>query len=104
MTTEFTWDPVKANSNVRKHGVTFELGRLVFGDPNVVIELERHVDGKERWQAIGRIGEHLILLVVHTTWDEGEIEIIRIISARRAENHERKIYEEQRRRTSGGPR
>jgi uncharacterized protein len=103
MTIEFSWDPVKATSNAGKHGVTFEIAKLVFNDPNVVIELERHVDDEERWQAVGRIGEHVMLLVVHTTWDVDDIEIIRIISARRAEKHERNIYEEQRRRLSGGP-
>lgn len=103
MKTEFSWDPAKASSNSAKHGVTFEIARLVFNDPNVVIELERHVDGEERWQATGQVGEHLMLLVVHTTWDDKDIEIVRIISARRAEKHERKIYEEQRRRLSDGP-
>jgi uncharacterized protein len=103
MTVEFTWDPVKNRSNVAKHGVSFEAARQVFFDAHVLIELERYVDGEERWQATGRIGEHLILLVVHTTWDVDDIEVIRIISARRAEKHERKIYEEQRSRLSGRP-
>ena len=103
MSIEFTWDLSKALSNTAKHGVSFELAKQVFCDANVVIELQQHVDGEERWQATGRVGEHLMLLVVHTTWDEGDLEIIRIISARRAEKHERIFYEEQRRRLSGGP-
>lgn len=103
MTIEFTWDTVKAQTNVSKHDVPFQFATQVFFDANVVIELERHVDGEERWQAIGLAGEHVLLLVVHTSWDEDEVEIIRIISARKAEKHERKIYEEQRRRLSDGP-
>ena len=103
MTIEFTWDTVKAQTNVSKHDVPFQFATQVFFDANVVIELERHVDGEERWQATGRVGDQLMLLVVHTSWDEDEVEIIRIISARRAEKHERKIYEEQRRRLSDGP-
>ena len=103
MTIEFTWDTVKAQTNVSKHDVPFQFATQVFFDANVVIELERHVDGEERWQATGRVGDQLMLLVVHTSWDEDEVEIIRIISARRAEKHEQKIYEEQRRRLSDGP-
>lgn len=103
MIIEFTWNPSKDRSNVAKHGVSFELAKLVFNDANVIIELERHVDGEERWQATGRVGEHLVLMVVHTTWDEEDIEVIRIISARKAEKHERKNYEEQRRRLLDGP-
>jgi uncharacterized protein len=100
---EFVWDPVKAALNERKHGVVFAQATRVFSDPHVLFELDRYVEGEERWQALGMAGEHVMLLVVHTTWDEDDIEIVRIISARRAEKHERKVYEEQLRRLSNGP-
>ncbi|MDP2735042.1 MAG: BrnT family toxin, partial [bacterium] len=29
----FTWDPRKAEANLRKHGVSFEEACTVFGDP-----------------------------------------------------------------------
>ena len=33
MLTRFEWDPVKAQANARKHGVSFELAARVFADP-----------------------------------------------------------------------
>jgi len=52
------------------------------------------VEGEERWQTLGMAGGIAILLVAHTeSKEEGEL-IIRIISARKATPHERKIYEE----------
>jgi uncharacterized protein len=92
---EFTWDPEKAAANLLKHGVRFETATRAFADPHAIFELERHVDGEERWQTIGLVDGQLLLLVVHTNWMEDGLEIIRLISARRAERHERKKYEEQ---------
>jgi uncharacterized protein len=95
MSPEFTWDPYKAASNLSKHGVGFETATRAFADPHAIFELERHVDGEERWQTIGLVDGQLLLLVVHANWTEDGLEIIRLISARQAERHERKRYEEQ---------
>jgi uncharacterized DUF497 family protein len=92
MTVEFTWDPRKAQSNLRKHGISFETAILAFDDPNQINRLERHVDGEERWQLLGLVKGQLMLLVIHTMWNEGELEVIRIISARKAEKHEEADY------------
>ena len=95
MKTRFEWDPVKADSNLRKHGVSFPTAARVFADPYALVEQDRIEGGEERWQTIGVVDDVVMLLVAHTLRDEGEVESIRIISARRAERGERKRYEEE---------
>lgn len=84
------WDEAKAARNYAKHGVRFELAELVFDDPMHISEPDPHRDG-DRWRTMGMVG-YATLLVVHTLiapdLDEG-----RIISARKAEPHERRQYE-----------
>lgn len=58
---EFEWDPAKAKSNQRKHGVTFEEATLVFQDPNIFSEHDRIIDGELRWQSTGLV--HGVMLV-----------------------------------------
>lgn len=90
---EFEWDEVKNRKNFAKHGISFELARKVFNDPLAAYILERVENGEERWQAIGRVSNLPLLVVVHTYRDNNGREIIRIISARQASSHERKRYE-----------
>lgn len=94
----FDWDPEKAASNLKKHGITFEMAMQVFFDPFVVRHQDRVVDGEERWQSIGLVEGYILLMVAHTTWEEDEYgqfyEVVRIISAREATRHERRRYEE----------
>lgn len=94
MDIRFEWDPVKARSNVAKHGISFETATFVFDDPNALLDFERIEDGKTRWQTLGMAGGAPVLVVAHTIRDE-DIEVIRIISARRADRTERKRYEQQ---------
>ena len=82
-------------ANRRKHGVSFETASLVFDDPHALMLQDRIEDGEERWQAIGRISDAVVLVVAHTAKSGSEGEVIRIISARKAERHERKRYEDQ---------
>lgn len=98
----YEWDERKNRQNQRKHGgISFELAALVFEDEQRLIELDR-VDetGEQRWHALGSIsvcpGVGAVLLVVHVYREEshGE-EIIRIISARRADKHDLRRYQEQ---------
>lgn len=90
----FEWDAKKAETNYRKHGVRFEEATQVFSDPLAVSEQDRIENSEERWQTLGMIGGCLILLVAHTVRLEDEgIEVIRIISARRADRNERRHYE-----------
>jgi uncharacterized DUF497 family protein len=90
----FDWDETKNAINLRKHGISFDAASLVFDDPEHLLTRNREVEGEERWQTIGRIGGVLFLLVVHTFEDEDDVEVIRLISARKAKRHERRQYED----------
>jgi uncharacterized protein len=95
MKTKFEWDAAKAASNLAKHGVSFQTAVRVFADPHLCMAQDRFENGEHRWQSIGMVEGHLVLLVAHTVGeDETGGEIIRIISARRAESKERKRYEQ----------
>ena len=89
----FEWDETKNRSNLRKHGISFATATRVFEDTNYGMEQDREIDGEERWQTIGRIGDLMVLLVAHTVVDDEDDVIFRIISARRATAHERRRYE-----------
>ena len=90
----FDWGETKSASNLRKHGVGFEAASLVFDDPLHLSVQDRNVDGEQRWQTIGMAGGVLLLLVAHTFEDEDEEEVVRIISARKANAGERSRYED----------
>ena len=95
METRFEWDKAKAESNLRKHRVSFEMAIRAFSDPFAVVEQDRIENGEHRWQTLGIVDGYLLLLVAHTVFDDEDgTEIIRIISARRAEPKERKYYEQ----------
>src|SRR5262245_45717602 len=85
----FTWDPRKADSNRRKHGVTFEEARTVFYDEGAVLidEPDHSDDDDDRFVLLGMSGHARVLVVVHCYRTDGDV--IRIISARRANRSER---------------
>jgi uncharacterized DUF497 family protein len=87
--TKFTWDPRKAASNERKHGVTFDEAATVFADIRAYYEEDRGAD-ELRVAVIGYSAVSRLLFVVFI---EVEDDAVRIISARRAGRHERKKYE-----------
>jgi uncharacterized protein len=93
----FEWNAEKNRINQAKHdGLDFETAARVFDDPGVVVMRDRVVEGEERWHAVGAVSAAL-LLVVHVYQEDksdGE-EIIRIISAREADQRERRIYIQQ---------
>jgi len=97
MVMRFEWDPFKAASNARKHGVTFETAVRAFGDPLASTKVEGIEQGEMRWLTIGMGDAHILLFVAHTIWERYEdgqsVEVIRIISARRATPSERRRYE-----------
>ncbi len=95
MKTRFEWDPTKAASNFRKHGVSFQTAARVFADPYALVEQDRIESGEERWQTIGVVEGVLMLMVAHTVREQDDIEVIRIISARHANRRERRRYEEE---------
>ena len=84
----FSWDPRKAASNVRKHGVTFEEAATVFADPLAMVMTDAVC--ASRTLIIGESVRRRVLLSVFVEGDEEEI---RIVSARRATSHERRNYE-----------
>lgn len=91
MSLRFEWDPRKAASNLRKHGVSFEEASTVFSDPlSLTIADPDHSDDEERWMILGQSNLLRLLVVAHT--DDGNT--VRIISARLAEPRERRRYEE----------
>jgi len=84
----FGWDPVKARTNVRKHDVTFEEATTVFADPlALIVDDELHPD---RAIIVGESARQRVIVAVFVEIDEDEV---RIISARRATNQERRRYE-----------
>jgi uncharacterized DUF497 family protein len=95
MRARFDWDPNKAASNLRKHGVSFQTAVLVFADPHALVMQNRVENGEERWQAIGVVEGLFMLVVAHTVREQDGIEVIRIISARRANRREKRRYEEE---------
>ena len=94
METKFTWDPEKAARNSREHGVSFEAALEIFADPNVVVLENYHMtdEGEQRYGAIGMTQSLVLLLVIFVDRSEPNLEVIRIISARKAERYESKIY------------
>ena len=95
----FEWNSTKAATNVKKHGVSFDVALRVFADPFALIEQDRFEEGELRWQTLGWVDGYMLLLVAHTVWEEEEdgspIEVIRIISARSATKKEKRRYEQQ---------
>jgi len=88
----FEWDTQKATSNLRKHKVSFEVAARVFSDPSALSIQDRVEANEERWKTIGKVNGLTLLSVAHTVRFDG-MEIIRIISARKATHSEKKYYE-----------
>jgi len=90
---KFEWDKAKELSNVSKHGVTFEQASYVFADPYALsLYDDAHSDSENRWIMLGSSLGKTLLLVVHTFRDDNDVELVRIISARRATRQEKEIY------------
>ncbi len=86
--TLFIWSRSKAQSNLRKHGISFVQATTVFSDPYfVLIDASRNMESREAVTGFDSDGK--LLFVMHVDTDS---ESIRIISARKAELNEEKIY------------
>jgi uncharacterized protein len=90
----FVWDEKKSRLNLAKHKISFGTATLVFDDPRAVSRLDRVEGGEERWQTLGLAGGIVVVQVAYTYREDDGEEVIRIISARKATPHERRIYEE----------
>jgi hypothetical protein len=85
----FQFDPRKAASNLKKHGVSFADTEGVFFDPLAIHQADSNTEGEERFVAIELGSAGQILIVVYTLRGDN----IRLISARRATRREVKTYE-----------
>jgi len=86
----FEWDPKKAETNLKKHGVSFEEASTAFKDPlSLTIDDPLHSSDEERLILIGMSYNNSMLVIVHTEIRDN----IRIISARKATKKERNNYE-----------
>ena len=88
----FEWDETKNRSNRRKHGVSFEDARTAFLDENArVIPDPKHWDDEDRFVLLGLSISSRVLLVCHCYRKEDEV--IRLVSARKADRNEIKQYQ-----------
>ena len=86
----FEWDAAKAESNVRKHGVSFDEAVSVFGDIRAITFADTdHSRHEDRSRTYGFSAKDRLLVVVHTERRNN----VRIVSARKATRHEKAIYE-----------
>jgi uncharacterized DUF497 family protein len=88
----FEWDPAKAAANVRRHGVSFQEAVSVFSDEwALLIGDPDHSGEEERFVLLGMSARRRGLVVCHCYRSGGDI--IRLISARKANRREREIYQ-----------
>jgi uncharacterized DUF497 family protein len=88
---KFEWDPKKATTNLKKHGITFQEAATVFGDPlAITFQDPDHSEDEERHMTFGLTLQKRLIVVSHTERKDR----IRIINARLMDRKERVIYEE----------
>ncbi len=87
----FAWDPKKAQSNQKKHGISFTEAQTVFLDENALLIADPdHSQEEDRFILLGFSSKLRVLIVCYS--EEGDV--MRIISARKATPSERKQYQE----------
>jgi len=77
------WHEPKRRLNLKKHGLDFADATQVFDGPTLTQEDTREDYGEQRFNTLGLLGE-TVVCISHTETDD----VIRIISMRKAENHE----------------
>jgi uncharacterized protein len=90
MGVKFVWDPKKARSNLRKHGVSFEEATACFEDRNGCYFRNDAPAYEDRLILIAYSEKQRLLFVVHA---EVSRDAIRIVSARKASPAQRRIYD-----------
>jgi uncharacterized DUF497 family protein len=94
MALRFEWDPDKARRNLRKHRLSFEEATTAFEDErSLTLPDPTHSVGEERFVLLGRTTRGRVVVVAFTERG-GDIDTVRIISARVADRGERHDYEE----------
>jgi uncharacterized DUF497 family protein len=88
---QFEWDTEKAKINLQIHRIDFETAARVFLDPDKLEQYDgSHADEEDRWKVIGMVHPAILIVVYTERGKRGEI--IRIISARKANERERQAY------------
>jgi len=86
---KYEWDEAKNRKNLAKHGLSFEDAAEVFSGPCVTFEDDRFAYGEERLITLGLLAGRLVV-ITHSPCDEET----RIISMRKGNRREQKIYQE----------
>ena len=86
---KFEWDERKNDRNIRKHGIDFMDIVEMFNHPMLTHLDTRREYGEDRWIGIGLL-RNIVAVTVYLEWEDEDT--IRIISARKATNHESKEY------------
>ena len=84
-----TWDPNKAQRNLKKHGIRFSDAEIVLYDPFAMTLDEHIVKNEQRFVTVGADAVGRIIAVVYSY----RADTIRLISARKTTPTERKQYE-----------
>jgi len=87
---DIVWDPEKARTHYKKHGIHFSDAEIVLFDPNTLNREDTNEENEQRFVSIGMDALGRVLVVVYTYRGEN----IRLIPARPATKRERKSYEE----------
>ena len=91
---KINWDQNKNEANLKKHGLSFEEAIEIFADPNAIEIFDNdHSENEDRYKIIGILQSRVIVLSLIFT-ERGQT--IRVISARKANKEEKKIYEQKR--------
>jgi hypothetical protein len=89
---KITWDSKKAGANPKNHdGITFEEAQYVLLDPFALTREDSDSEDEQRFITLGMGGKGRILMIVYTYRDE----TIRLISAWKANEPQRRRYENQ---------
>ena len=89
---EFEWDWTKDRQNQANHGVSFDEGSTVFGDPfALTIDDPDHSSEESRFLTTGYSDRQRMVIVAHTDRDDR----VRLISAREVTSTERRTYEDE---------
>ncbi|MDQ1637239.1 MAG: uncharacterized protein QOF62_578 [Pyrinomonadaceae bacterium] len=89
----FEWNDQKALENLEKHGVSFGEATEVFYDPNAIEDYDiSHSSEEVRFVIIGMSSRRLLFVV----YAERDADLVRIVSARKANKAQQNLYERQR--------
>jgi uncharacterized DUF497 family protein len=91
---QYEWDPEKAKANLREHGVSFAEAQTVVEDEFALTREDPDAVGEQQFVTLGMSGLGNLVVVVYTYRGP---DMIRLISAWKANKRQRSQYEEGRR-------